>query len=1081
MVNMDTGGGDPFDWSIEEVVANLCSPNGLLQTQFSPFCPNLTDLARNLKENDISGEFLLTEVSDSHLKEDFNIKSIGQRVSINRTIQALRKRSAKFVEHERGHQGLQRASSLRSVTPSMAWQTPAFLPSTMERFVREPVPTPERQASSASDHLHPNGRASGTDENEVPQVRILASGEKPPRSKELYVEDGRGGKRRKLMPEALEPAEQSEDPYFTNIRAVGASDTDLTDATQNKELLPAESSTNNSASIVQAKDSFSSSNKDRYIGTHAMPVNDVFFGQTEIGQEIHHSVWLKPVERNLIQKLDDIRHLPEGPLVVYRIPPQCIRPSTTQRLYVNKRLKFYLLSSNAKSPLLFGRKGRVSPGIIPYPEKLLRHVKGKVKASATIISKNHAIRADRRDWKQLDTVNDMMRAHLTDDPNGQFAYLDRWLVQEDKSEVLPVLGESDSDEVYDSDTWNEMEEEIKELETKAVSGETKVLTRAVVLETIESSIAEFLKQWKIDKLPRLEATGWRKWTRSRKQGTWKLDIEACEETVNRLDRRLQRLKKDMTDVLWSTHKQLQKQCISLHESLSDKETSSWLANLYRQKSPPARPTSSSRNAILKKPRTRPEDLEDDEEELTSNEGLTDSEDGTNDFIVHGITNGLVETFDRGNDDESQAVQLPPDNTLVDQPNLPLSDHAMVSDDTSNTKLNDNNHHAKPRKNVFDIESSSDIDVTEQSPLRDKSEQTQSPDSLMGDMLPPAMLSPVKLATPIFEDGCQQLIDLSQESDPETEPLKPNETATQSLIKADHHSLSGSSSVPEAEAEQSVGVEPAVEDLGSGLPQMEEVVLNDIPLITTLGDTMKDIWAERKDRRRLLTWIVGLSKPKRTIVSLVSKGKGEDLMMLEVWEGLKAFKARSLKIKGRSEQHSDGLLHMATWYIIWITCVIPDPEIGMDLADVKAAWESSEGGFREFYLFLLEQLLWHDTHTIEQSEPHHGTASFPFKKREQQPGGVLPEESRASSVWKRKSTKKIPHESQEGIDLRSGAQARAKEREMRSRELHMELQAMGGSDQLGVGAIVNPVKSEDEDFITVNPHIGKTSFPNFWSL
>ncbi|KAF2404373.1 hypothetical protein EJ06DRAFT_546279 [Trichodelitschia bisporula] len=91
---------DPFDWSVDQVIAVVCHSR-TLWTQHRPYArlPDPDHLAQLLQDNDVDGAALLSAINPAVLKEDFGIKSLGQRDAIIWGIERLRHRSAKYQAH----------------------------------------------------------------------------------------------------------------------------------------------------------------------------------------------------------------------------------------------------------------------------------------------------------------------------------------------------------------------------------------------------------------------------------------------------------------------------------------------------------------------------------------------------------------------------------------------------------------------------------------------------------------------------------------------------------------------------------------------------------------------------------------------------------------------------------------------------------------------------------------------------------------------------------------------------------------------------------------------------------------------
>lgn len=76
---------DPYDWTIDQVIASVA--------------PEDPPLAESLRSNEVDGEVLLTVCTYERLKDDIGILPLGKRSKIMRVIEGLRKRSEKYMDH----------------------------------------------------------------------------------------------------------------------------------------------------------------------------------------------------------------------------------------------------------------------------------------------------------------------------------------------------------------------------------------------------------------------------------------------------------------------------------------------------------------------------------------------------------------------------------------------------------------------------------------------------------------------------------------------------------------------------------------------------------------------------------------------------------------------------------------------------------------------------------------------------------------------------------------------------------------------------------------------------------------------
>jgi hypothetical protein len=89
---------DPWDWSVEQVVAYLCRTS----TWTDPLlCPDPVFFGNSLRENLINGKVLLTKVDKAALKEDLGLKAFGTRSAVLEAIQGLREKSIKYANESK--------------------------------------------------------------------------------------------------------------------------------------------------------------------------------------------------------------------------------------------------------------------------------------------------------------------------------------------------------------------------------------------------------------------------------------------------------------------------------------------------------------------------------------------------------------------------------------------------------------------------------------------------------------------------------------------------------------------------------------------------------------------------------------------------------------------------------------------------------------------------------------------------------------------------------------------------------------------------------------------------------------------
>lgn len=119
---------DPWDWTVDQVVFALTDHDSpLLRTNAPLSLPDANILAKVLRENDVTGLALLTEVNTLCIRDELGIKSLGHRAAINHLIRQLQDMSSKFQEQA------QRSARLSSVGLGSRIGSPYFTsPSSFE-------------------------------------------------------------------------------------------------------------------------------------------------------------------------------------------------------------------------------------------------------------------------------------------------------------------------------------------------------------------------------------------------------------------------------------------------------------------------------------------------------------------------------------------------------------------------------------------------------------------------------------------------------------------------------------------------------------------------------------------------------------------------------------------------------------------------------------------------------------------------------------------------------------------------------------------------------------------------------------
>jgi len=380
-----------------------------------------------------------------------------------------------------------------------------------------------------------------------------------------------------------------------------------------------------------------------YLGPKSFPVDEVFYGSSAVGEEVKIDVRYE-IPAEFVQPSQSETYLVSS----------ASQPANGQRLYVHELMKRFLSQSERK---VFRRNGQVFTAVIPYSERIGRKHQSQ---SFTLCSRSpSAITATREDlskWPAARTLTDAKEKSQTDldsaftrfnvpdeDPfslrenaneNHDWDFLEKWRYVDQDDKVLPVYGESGSEVEYDLDTWRETEEERGTLERTVGKSKRKRLTDEEVMTAMDQGLEELEAKWRMKRLPLGEHKAWRIWTKSRRDRSQHQQIELATARICYLNNvRLSKMRKEMTNEIWSNMIQVKKQCKIMEETVFEREDQKWRVSVLQSKSPPSKPPPRDTVRPTKAPRTH-ESLGDDEEILeSSNDPVESSDDDLDGFII----------------------------------------------------------------------------------------------------------------------------------------------------------------------------------------------------------------------------------------------------------------------------------------------------------------------------------------------------------------------------------------------------------------------------------------------------------------
>ncbi|KAI0114866.1 hypothetical protein F4814DRAFT_439957 [Daldinia grandis] len=191
----------------------------------------------------------------------------------------------------------------------------------------------------------------------------------------------------------------------------------------------------------------------------------------------------------------------------------------------------------------------------------------------------------------------------------------------DHDEILPLYG--DSDEEYDSETWDEIEaEQLEQEDRRGLSGDE-------VQAVIDESIQKFVFDWKERKASKLLYKSNRIWLNARRAGL-KMSIDRNRSDLKACESRIVKYCREITLQHWRKIAELKMNTLILQQSVEDREYASWVLSVITAPTEPKRlsapPQTSARTN--RQPKLVYADSEGEEEILTS-----DSENELDEFIV----------------------------------------------------------------------------------------------------------------------------------------------------------------------------------------------------------------------------------------------------------------------------------------------------------------------------------------------------------------------------------------------------------------------------------------------------------------
>jgi len=947
---------DPWRWTTDEVVDQICRPNTLLELRPNRPLPDATILERIIRDNDIDGSTLLLHVDTDTLRQ-LGIIRLGDISAITYIVAILRRRSLEY----------------QAFVAAGQRELDEYLHGAPDRTNTQDDGDNREESDSVSisdsqNQLKPS--ASTQVHHEQPE-RILAQGgnnlnsvklsPSTARAFETYVEGENGQKRRRLDLQVFTPLEHGKSHNPVPIKQASSSHSTIAQGPRPRlEVLGLNSN-------------------DRFLCRKKLPVDSIFFGPKFADGKVNADVDA------------EIRPTDSGLKVI--APVEFFSYENTHcegvQQYIYRQALHYFQSEI--KPVSVKHKGKDAQAVFPYRSKL-----NSLSGSRSLIlldGSGPSVKAVQVEESDLDLVQDP--EHRALEPED-FDLLHRW-PKEDYN-ILPPYGGSDvEDDGYSSSLLDEIEAD--ENDNQARRARQDLLTSDEVTDSISNSIKDYTNDWTERKLPLWQAAAWRLWKRAKNSHDRSRLASAAEAEARLLTKRLDKLVADISAHQWSKATELHRQCGSLEETIVAREELIFKARIWKQ---PEEPEHSATIPHIRK-RRAPSVHGSDEEGIVLDSDSDHSLAGFSDFIV---------------DDIKSATPPKHSRAKLTIGNIFTSDN-VVEGRASET----------PPTGIEDAESSSgNVDDSE------------------GRTEFPEYPSPAPKSDKVNASAHVEIVDLTQLPSTDSEQTSPiSLSRTKSLVGATQTPQNPDDDPATASDEQVLSWE--VVDLVSRQDRLRLLV----SLIRTLP---QQIYA-------MLRQYVEQNSEKKGIIL-------KDHINLAI----RCFAKHKAKIDRLPEEESASAMLTGTLFACFFDCT-PNylRKGGLGGAPASEILEQLNQKRKQdliAFVKLIRQTFSKHTHPAVARNLGDSVLGSDVKGKPQ-PEEDLSEDSEPVQQTPRRKRKKAVAEDKVARGRRERARQNLQSQEERKR---VTLQKMASGLMGTVDAIpVNPGKSDEHDFIYLNPHIG----------
>ncbi|KAK1062058.1 hypothetical protein LTR74_010605 [Friedmanniomyces endolithicus] len=326
-----------------------------------------------------------------------------------------------------------------------------------------------------------------------------------------------------------------------------------------------------------------------YIPDTAISLDELFYGHTELGNEIGTLL----SAGNILVEDGDTETADDN----FQFHSQLQTPMRAE--FVHARMCYLLMNAEMVN---LRRHDRPATAILPYSDRM----QGKERSATVVqIGKDGGEYVATREQATL-LESGYEHKEYQQNATGDSSYLLSKYKhkQDDLDDGLPMFdGSEDGDTTSESGTSEGDAQMASESEDDG-----RMLSVSRVSELVEKYIDEHVAKWRESKLPRLEATrAWTVWKKTKQSLTFRTELmRSARENIDQLSERLTKLKQRVVEGGFANEHAVPGACGNLDPSIEDREERKWMIEVWQRRKEPehtVRPASKARGNTLQTPAT----------------------------------------------------------------------------------------------------------------------------------------------------------------------------------------------------------------------------------------------------------------------------------------------------------------------------------------------------------------------------------------------------------------------------------------------------------------------------------------------